>query len=201
MPINYSSFAVCANNCATAVLPSRVASACECKPWSGRLNDLYFIDCSLTVNETNLLDLNWWDAGIDAGKIFNMGVGIGGYKKKGATTFDAGGCYGTTVEQVEWSLTYELYCVDKSSVHYTHSFASKLLNGAMKNYNLIARYCDGENTILPIGKVVMADMDNELPTDTTGFMKFSYEFTWRAMDIPTPLEVAGLSSVLAKAVR
>lgn len=201
MPINYSSFSNCTTNCAQAVLPTRVASACECKPWSGRLNDLYFLDCSLEVNETNLLDLDWWEAAITAGKIFNLGVGIGGYKKKGAITFDAGGCFGATIEQVEWSLTYEVYCVDKSSVHYTHKFADQLVNGAMKNYNLIGRYCDGNDVIVPIGKAIIADMDNELPTDLTSFMKFSYEFTWKQLGVPTPLEVAGLSSVLAKAVR
>lgn len=202
MPVNYSNFTSCVDSsCTKVTLPSIVAGACECNTWTGRLNDLYFIDCSLAITEANLLDTAWWQANIDNGKIKNIGVGIGGFNQKAVTSFDAGGCGSATVEAIEWALNYQVFCVDKSSAYSTHEFASAMIGGALKNYNLIARFCDGDNVILPIGKVDLGSFDNALPTSTTEFMSFSYEFNWKSLSVPTPLEVAGLAAVLPKATR
>ncbi len=202
MPINFSNVSNCAGTtCTKTVLPTKSTSACDCNTWTGRLNDLYFIDCSEALNSANIVDIDWWEGLIADGKIFNFGVGIGGYKVKNTTTFDAGGCGSPSVENIEWQLTYQLFCIDKSSAMYTHEFASSLLNGAIKNYNVVARFCDGENMVLPIGAVTIGAFDNELPEDSNGFFSFKYEFNWKSMQPPFPIEIAGLSSVLQKATR
>lgn len=202
MPINYSNFVDCAGDtCVKVTLPVKSSQACDCTTWGGRINDLYFIDCSEEVSPANLIDTAWWTSLKTNDKIFNLGVGIGGYAKKNAITFDAGGCGVPTIQDIEWALTYQVFCMDKSSAMYTHEFANDLINGGLKNYNVIARFCDGDNMILPIGKVSLSDFNNELPTDITGFMSFSYEFSWKSMVVPTPLEVAGLQAVLPKATR
>jgi hypothetical protein len=199
MPVNYSNFlSSCA--CTVEALPIKTTDACDCTTWTGRLNDLYFVECSETINAANLVDTTWWQTAIDNGKLFNLGIGIGSYAKKNITTFDKGGCGTATVEQIEWALTYKLFCVDKSTQFYNHEFADTMLKGAYRNYNLIARYCDGEEIILPIGKVNLSDFDSALPESTEEFMSFTYEFSWKGLWVPSPLTVAGLNSVLPKAV-
>lgn len=204
MPINYFSNLISScGTCSVDDLPSLSVDACACDTWTGRLNDLYFVDCSSGISEANLLDTAWWSANLEAGKIKNIGVGIGGYQKEEVTTFDAGGCGDPTVEQVKWALNYQVFCIDKSSSFTTHSFADALINGAMAKYNLVARYCDAgaEDVIVPIGKVDLADFDNILPTATNEFMSFTFKFTWKALYSPRPLIVSGLNAVLPKATR
>jgi hypothetical protein len=164
------------------------------------LNDLYFIECSETINETNLLDTAWWQALVDNNKIFNLGIGIGSYGQKNITTFDKGGCGSASVEQIEWALSYQVFCIDKSTQYWNHEFAETIVKGALKHYNVVARYCDGTDVILPIGKVDLSSFNNELPASTEEFMSFQYEFSWKGLTVPTPLTVTGLSSVLPKAV-
>jgi hypothetical protein len=199
MPVNYSNF-LSSCVCTVDALPTKTTNACECTTWSGRLNDLYFIECSETINATNLLDLAWWEAAIMNQKLFNLGIGIGSYAKKNLTTFDVGGCGTATVQQIEWALTYNVYCIDKSTQYFNHEFADAMLKGAYKNYNMIGRFCDGDDVILPIGKVNLSDFDSVLPASNDEFMNFVYEFSWKGLNVPTPLTVAGLSVVLPKAV-
>lgn len=198
MPVSFSNF-ITGCECNVTTLPTKSASTCECTTWSGRLNDLYFIECSETISEANLLDTAWWQSVIDNNKIFNLGVGIGNYGQKNITTFDKGGCGSPSVEQIEWSLTYQVYCVDKTSSFYNHEFADTLLKGALKHYNLVARYCDGDNVILPIGKVDLSSFDSALPASTEEFMSFTYEFSWKGLYVPIPMIVTGLNTVLPKA--
>ena len=209
MPVNYSNMLYCSTGtCSSVELPALTAS-CACDTWKGRINDLYFVDCSLELTKANLLDTAWWTAAVNAGKIKKIGVGIGGYQKDEVTTFDAGGCGDATVEQIKWALNYQVFCIDQTSGgstdypegYYTHEFANALINGALANYNLIARYCDGDEVIVPIGKVDLADFDNILPTATTEFMSFTYKFTWKSLKVPHPVTVPGLNAILPKAVR
>jgi hypothetical protein len=201
MPL-LSNFTDCsASACAKTVLPAKTASACDCKLWSGRINDIYFVDCGEEVSPTNIVDTGWWEDLVANGKIFNFGAGIGGFKVKDKVVFDAGGCGTATIQNMTWQITYKVFCVDKSTAFYTHNFANTLLAGALKNYNVILRLCDGENTLVPIGSVQLGDFDNELPDDNNAFFSFMYEFNWKSMEAPLPIEVAGLSSVISKSVR
>jgi hypothetical protein len=201
MPVNYSNMLYCSTGtCSSATLPALTAS-CACDTWKGRINDLYFVDCSLELTAANLVDVDFWQSAVDDGKIRKVGVGIGGYQKDEVTTFDAGGCGDATVEEIKWALNYQVFCVDQSTSYQTHEFANGLINGALANYNLVARYCDGSDVIVPIGKVDLADFDNILPTATTEFMSFSYKFTWKSLTVPHPVTVPGLSAVISKAVR
>jgi hypothetical protein len=202
MPINYSNFVDCsASACTLVTLPTIGADNCQCNTWTGRINDIYLIECTQAINATNLVDTTWWQALIDSDKIRNLGVGIGSYGQSAITTFDAGGCGTATVEQIEWKLDYQIFCIDQSASYYTHEFISALIGGALRNYNLVARFCDGDNVILPIGKVNLSSFDNSLPASTTEFMSFTLQFGWKSMVVPTPLTVAGLSAVLPKATR
>lgn len=202
MPISFSNFLTCTGTpCNNVTLISPAGNGCDCTTMSGRINDLYFMDCSLDFTEVNLLDPAWWDTQITAGKIVPLGVGIGGYQKKEVTNFDAGGCGASTVERILWQLTYQVFCIDKTATKKTHDFADALINGATSKYNLVIRYCDGDEVIAPIGKVDLADFDNILPDSTTDFMSFSFEFNWRSMVTPRPVTVAGLNAVLPKAAR
>jgi len=196
MPVNYSNF-ISSCECNATVLPTKTSNTCECTTWSGRLNDLYFIECSEAINEANLLDTAWWQGLIDDNKIFNLGVGIGSYGQKNITTFDKGGCGSPSVEQIEWALNYQVFCVDKTTF-YNHEFADSLVKGGLKFYNVIARYCDGADVILPIGKVDLSLFDAALPASTEEFMSFTYEFSWKSLSVPTPMIVTGLNTVLPK---
>jgi hypothetical protein len=202
MPINFSNFITCSGTpCNPIELVSPSGNGCECTTFSGRINDLYFVDCSLVLKEQDIIDPAWWTANLTAGKIIPVGVGIGGYQKKDVTTFDAGGCGEPSVEKIVWQLTYKLLCIDKSAAKKTHDFADALMQGALSKYNLIIRYCDGQDTIAPIGGVSLADFDNLLPEATSEFMEFSFEFNWNSMTAPRPLDVPGLNAVLPKAAR
>jgi hypothetical protein len=198
MPVNWSNF-ISGCECNVTTLPSKSSTTCDCTTWSGRLNDLYFIECDQVPSESNYLDTAYWQGLVDNDKIFNLGVGIGSYGQKNITTFDKGGCGSASVEQIEWQLTYQVYCIDKSTQFWNHEFADTIVKGAMKHYNLVARYCDGDNMILPIGKVNLSSFDSALPASTEEFMSFTYEFSWKGLYVPAPLDVPGLSSVLPKA--
>lgn len=198
MPVNYGNM-IAGCECNPTSLPTKTSTTCECTTWSGRLNDLYFIECSETISEANLLDTAWWQSAIDDNKIKNLGVGIGAYGQKNITTFDKGGCGSASVEQIEWALTYKQYCVDKSSAFYNHEFAEAIVKGALKFYNVIARFCDGDDVILPIGKVDLSSFNNLLPESREEFMSFEYEFSWKGLVVPTPLIVTGLNNILPKA--
>lgn len=197
MPVNYSNFI---QNCSCTVnaLPPVPSTSCECTTWSGRLNDLYFIECTEEVNEDNLLNAGWWSVLVQDGKIHRMGMGIGSYAKKNLTTFDKGGCGSASVEQIEWAINYQIFCVEKTEF-LSHQFADAMVKGAYKNYNLVARYCDGDEVILPIGKVTLSDFDSALPASPEEFMSFTYEFSWKGLWVPSPLVVAGLNDFVPKA--
>ncbi len=198
MPIAYSNM-ISGCECTVTTLPTKPTDKCECDTVTGRINDLYFIECSETISEANLLDTAWWQSLIDDDKIFNLGKGVGGYGQSAVTTFDAGGCIGESVQNIKWQLDYKVYCIDKASTFWNHEFAEVLLQGGLKNYNVIARYCGLDDTILPIGRVELSNFNNLLPESTDEFMSFEYSFSWKKLGVPVPLIVTGLSAVLPKA--
>lgn len=201
MPVNFNNFGYCppTGGCTPVVLPNLGSNNCNCVTWNGRLNDLVWISCSEQVDEAALTDLANWTTWITDGKVRTQGKGIGGIKVKGNTNTDLGGCIGEEVTDTDWELTFKQYCIDKTATYATHEFANALRSGANKSYNLFGRLCDDTDVLIPIGTVNVLKADFVLPEGNKEKAYFEYEFNWKSIKNPLPLNITGLTTVLPAA--
>lgn len=196
--------AACTPTEACPATPFPVATA-NCNPVLsvGGVNDLYFIPCDQVMSETNILDPDWWQSLVDGdspGSSFlgNIGVGLGSIGKKATKSERVGSCKTEQIISTTWALKYVLKAFDKSSEKVTHEQVDALLNNAGK-YLLIARMCDGDNTVLPIGTVVVSDFDWTVPDNNEEIQSITIELSWFQLGLPRTYDVTGLSAIVPKA--
>lgn len=174
------------------------SALCVCELAVGGINDLYLIPCSETLSETNLLDVAWWQGLITDGKLGRIGVGLGSIAKKSDRKERVGSCRTEQIVQTTWALTYVIKCFDKTSARTTTEQVNTLIN-KFNNFLLIARMCDGSDTVLPIGGFTTSDFNWTVPDNSEEYQNVSLELSWLELGLPRTYDVAGLSAVLPKA--
>ncbi len=198
------SAAACVPTVACPATPFPTATA-QCNPLTsaGGVNDLYFIPCDQVMSETNILDTAWWQALVDGespGTSFlgNMGIGLGSIAKKTDKKERIGSCKVEQVVSTTWALKYVLKAFDKSVDKITHEQINALINSSGK-YLVIARMCDGDNTVLPIGTFSLSDFNWTVPDNFEEIQTIELEVSWIELGMPKTYNVTGLSAVVPKA--
>lgn len=171
---------------------------CQCDLAVGGVNDLYFIPCDQTLNETNLLDIAWWQAMIDDETLGRLGVGLGSIGKKSDKKERVGSCRTEQIVQTTWALRYVVKCFDKTSARTTQAQFDVLIK-KFNNFLLIARMCDGENTVLPVGIFTTSDFNWTVPDNAEEYQTVELELSWNELGLPKTYDVTGLSAILPKA--
>jgi len=194
----------CLVNANCPAVPFPVATA-NCTPQLtvGGVNDLYFIPCSQEMTEANLLDVAWWEAlvtGSSPGTSFlgSIGVGLGSIAKKSDKKERVGSCEVERVISTTWALKYTLKIFDKSVDKITHQQINLLINSP-GNYLVIARMCDGDDTVLPIGRFITSDFNWTVPDNFEEIQSVDLELSWFELGLPKTYTVTGLSAVVPKA--
>lgn len=194
----------CVPSLACPSTPFPVATA-NCFPLLsvGGVNDLYFIPCNQILSEINLLNLAWWQAlmsGDSPGPslLGNIGIGLGSIAKKASKSERISSCKTEQLVSVTWALKYILKAFDKSALKITHDQINILISNPGK-FLVIARMCDGENTVLPIGVFATSDFDWTVPDNFEEVQQISLEVSWVELGMPKTYNVTGLSTVVPKA--
>lgn len=196
--------AACTPTEACPATPFPVATAnCSCTLSTGGVNDLYFIPCTQIMTEENLLDTAWWEAILAAGSgggsvLGNMGVGLGSIAKKTDKKERVSSCKVEQLTSTTWAIKYVLKCFDKSSEKITHEQINALITNA-GDYQLIARMCDGANTVLPVGTFILSDFNWIVPDNFEEVQSLEIELSWVELGMPKTYDITGLSAVVPKA--
>lgn len=174
------------------------SALCQCDLAVGGVNDLYFIPCTSVMSETNILDVAWWQALVTAGTLGRIGIGLGSIAKKSDRKERLGSCRTEQPVQITWALTYVIKCFDKTSERVTTEQISTLITKS-SNFLVIARMCDGADTVLPIGLFTTSDVNWTVPDNAEEFQSVSFELSWFELGLPRTYDVPGLSAVVPKA--
>lgn len=150
------------------------------------------------MSETNILDVAWWQGLITDSKLGRLGIGLGSIAKKSDKKERVGSCRTEQIVQTTWALTYVIKCFDKTSARTTTEQANTLIS-KFNNFLLIARMCDGSDTVLPIGIFTTSDFNWAVPDNAEEYQNVTLELSWLELGLPRTYDVAGLSAVLPKA--
>lgn len=203
MPVLTAAACVPSVDCPATPFPVATAN-CTCTTSPGGVNDLYFIPCSETMSEVNILDAaGWWTDLLTSGSgggsaLGNMGTGLGSITKKTDKKERLSSCKVEQVISTTWALKYVLKCFDKGTEKVTHEQVNALISNS-GNYQLIARMCDGENTVLPIGPIALSDFNWVVPDNFEELQTIELELSWVELGLPKTYTVSGLSAVVPKA--
>lgn len=202
------SAAACLNSDVCPVTPFPTATAlCNPLTSAGGVNDLYFIPCDQEMTEANILDTAWWQALVDGDSgqsggptslLGNIGIILGSISKKSSKTERIGSCKVEQIISTTWALKAVLKVFDKSADKVTHEQISALISSASR-YQVIARMCDGEDTVLPIGPFSLSDFDWVVPDNFEELQQVTLEISWIELGLPKTYVVTGLSAIVPKA--
>ncbi len=196
--------AACTPNLACPATPFPNATAnCNCIPSQGGVNDLYFIPCDQVMSEANITSTAWWQTLVDGDSpnssfLGNIGVGLGSIAKKTDKKDRLSSCKIEQVISTTWALKYVMKCFDKSVEKITHAQVNALI-AKSGDYQLIARMCDGENTVLPIGPMSLSDFNWTVPDNFEEIQTIELELSWVELGMPKTYDITGLSAVVPKA--
>lgn len=205
MPVLAAAACVPSAECPATPFPVATAN-CNCTTSAGGVNDLYLIPCNQVLSEVNILNTAWWEALLTADSsgsgsgsaLGNMGKGLGSIAKKTDKKEKLSSCQVEQVISTTWALKYIFKCFDKSAEKVTHEQINALYAKA-SSYLLIARMCDGENTVLPAGVVTLSDFNWIVPEDSLDLQTLEIELSWIENGLPKTYDVTGLSTVVPKA--
>jgi hypothetical protein len=182
--------------CAEPDFPVSVAN-CFCTVAVGGLNELYFIPCTEVFSEANVTDVAWWQGLIDDGLLGRSGVGLGSIAKLSDVKDRTGSCRTEQVTGITWGATFGIKCFDKTSARSTCAKMNELILNA-SSYLVVARMCDGDDNILPIGKFDTNDFDWQVPDNVDENQLAQIVLAWKELGFPCTVDVPGLSVVLPK---
>lgn len=201
MPVLTAAACIPSVECPATPFPVATAS-CTCTTTTGGVNDLYFIPCDQEMTEVNIMDPSWWTTLLTAGSgggsaLGNLGLGLGSIAKKSDKKERLSSCKVESLVSTTWALKYVLKCFDKSVNKVTHEQVNTLIS-ASKNYQLIARMCDGDNTVLPIGPFATSNFNWIVPDNFEEVQTIELELSWVEIGLPKTYDVTGLSAVVPK---
>lgn len=184
-------------DCPVVPLPQAVANCTPVLSFGG-VNDVYAIPCTQAMTESNILDVAWWTTLKTGGLLGNLGLGLGSIGKKSSKSEKVSSCRPEQLISITWALKYIFKVFDKTSQDTTTTQINTLL-AKYSNYLLAARMCDGDDTILPIGRFSVSDLDWVVPENNEDVRTAMLEFSWIEFGKPKEYTVAGLSAVIPKA--
>lgn len=196
--------AACVPTAACPATPFPIATAsCRADTSAGGVNDLYFIPCDQELTESNILNTSWWSSLLVAGSggdsvLGNMGLMLGSIGKKNDKKERLGSCKVEQVISTTWALKAVLKTFDKSSDKITHAQVDALINNPGQ-YLVVARMCEGENTVLPIGVFSLSDFNWVVPDNFEEVQSIELEISWIETGLPKTYDVTGLSAIVPKA--
>lgn len=182
--------------CDPPVFPT-VVEPCINTPSAGGISELYFIPCTATFSEANITDPYWWAAFIDGGTLGRSGAGLGSLAKKSSTSERFSSCKTEQVTQFVWALTFVKKYFDKTSARLTCAVMNEILLNSGR-YLLIARMCEGDETVLPIGIFNASDGDWTVPDNFQENQSMTLELSWIELGFPCTVDVPGLAAILPK---
>lgn len=205
MPVSTGAACLVNNSCPITPMPVRPAS-CGLDFIYGGVNDIYFIPCTETLSEANILDVDWWDGlkgDPDASPavpnlLGSIGLGIGSIAKQTDRREKVASCRAEQVTSTTWSLTYTIKVWDKTAADTTKTQVDAILK-RFQNFQAVARMCDGDNTVLPIGTFSVGDFNWTVPESSEELQTISFRLDWIEFGIPKTYNVVGLSAVVPKA--
>jgi hypothetical protein len=187
-------------NCTTDIISDYKE---DCTPiWQGkRINELLLVPCTEIVNDTIVLDTQFWTSlfcgSTPLGR--RSGVGLGDIQGTNGTPIDTGAnCGIPTLTNVKdtYQLTFIKRTFDESEQYLTHKFYSELKKGGWDRYKIFARMCDSVDEILPIGRVALTKNTFTMPQGIEDVMQLEIGLSWKQNDLPTPIKVVGLDAAL-----
>lgn len=197
MPVTTGPQCIATVACPVLPLPQAL-SVCEPLTKAGGVNDLYFVPCTETVSEANITDTAWWTTLKTDGKLGNLGLGLGSIAKKSDKKLKVASCRPEQMTGITWALKYIIRVMDNTAADTTTEQVNAILR-RYKNFQLIARMCEGNDVILPIGQFSVSDFNWEVPEDSEDVQAITLELSWTEFAKPKTYTVAGLSAVVPKA--
>jgi hypothetical protein len=188
--------------CGEPNFPASV-DTCVCDLANGGVNELYFIPCTETFTEVNVTNVSWWQGFVggsgstDTGTLGRSGAGLGSIARKDVKTERVASCRTAQLTSITWALKFQVKCFDKSSARTTCGKMNELILHADK-YLLVARMCDGDDVILPIGVFATSDFNWTVPDNFEEVQVAEFELSWKELGFPCTVDVTGLSAVLPK---
>lgn len=184
-------------DCEPPLFP-QLATQCVYTLAVGGISELYFIPCTETFTEVNVTDPYWWANLVDTGVLGRSGPGLGKIAKKSTKQERTASCNTEQVTSVVWALNFVKKYFDKTSARQTCAVLNELFTNFRK-YLLVARMCEGEESILPIGTFTTSDSDWIVPDNFEEFQSAMLELSWIELGFPCTVDVPGLQAVLPKA--
>lgn len=206
MPVLTGPGCLTSTDCPEQIFPS-LPSICQCTTAKGGINDIYIIPCSASLTSTNITDIAWWTTLVNGDdtatpvvppKLGRAGKGLGSIGKKSSKTQRIASCQTEQIIGITWALKYVIYCFDKTSADATRDQFNALIQKA-GSFLAVARMCDGDDNVLPIGTFTLSDLDWVVPDNSEDIQNAMFELSWQEMALPSVITVAGLSAVLPKA--
>ena len=166
-----------------------------------RINELLLVPCSSIVNDTTVIDVQFWS------DLFCGTTPLG--RRTGAVVGDIIGANGTAIDtgancgipslvnvNKQFELTFFKRAFDSSEEFLTNKFFSELEKGGCDRYKIFARMCNFEDTLMPIGKVALTKNIFTLPQGIEDVMTLEIGLSWRQKGVPTPIKIPGLDAAL-----
>jgi hypothetical protein len=197
MPVSTGPACLVSVACPVVPMPTRDAS-CILEFLYGGVNDIYVVPCTETLSQVNILNTAWWTTLVGAGKLGNLGIGLGSIAKKSDKKEKVGSCRGEQIISTTWALKYTIKSFDKTSADVTTEQVNALLT-RYNNFQIIARMCDGADVVLPIGTFSVSDFDWIVPESSEDLQSVTFEISWVEFKKPKLYTVTGLSAIVPKA--
>lgn len=196
MPVLTSPACIVTVDCPLIPFPDTPAG-CICDTATGGVNDLYFVPCDQTMSEVNVVDNDWWTTVAALPNFGRIGIGLGSISKKSDKKERVGSCRTEQILSMTWALKYQIKCFDKTSAQTTAAQMTALITKFNK-WLLVARMCDGDETVIPIGRFTTSDFNWTVPDNFEEYQVAELELSWNELGMPKTYTVAGLDVVLPK---
>ncbi len=196
MPVQTGPSCIASLACPITPLPPATAVCSPLLSYGG-INDLYFVPCTESLTQVNILDTSWWTTLNTAGNLGNIGSGLGSIGKKSVKTERLASCLPEQAINATWALKYIIKTFDKTSTDATTTQINTLLTN-FRQFQAIARMCDGDDVVLPIGRFTVSDFDWTVPDNFEDVQTISLEIAWIEFAKPKIYTVTGLSAIVPK---
>lgn len=183
-------------NCPPPAFPV-TAPTCIAEVAAGGVNEVYFLPCTAVLNEVNVTNPTWWTGFVEAHTLGRSGLMLGSIGKKGTKTDRTGSCRPEQITGITWALKFVFKVIDKTSARTTQAKVNEVFLRFDK-YLAVARMCDGDETVLPIGVFTATDLDWTVPDNFEENQSITLEISWKELGLPTSIDVPGLNAVLPK---
>lgn len=197
MPVLSAAACVASAACPQEAFPQATAN-CNPETSAGGVNDVYFVPCTEVLSEANILSTSWWQNLVDEGTLGAVGVIVGSIQRGNVRNARVGSCLAEQPVSITWNLLFEIRLIDKTSEKSTNEQVDALIQ-RFGQFQAVARMCEGDNTVLPIGPFSPTDLNWTVPNNSEEEQVVAVQISWRQLGLPRTYEVSGLSAVVPKA--